>query len=86
MDAKLTAPTGARVITVALPHQTFNLEQVHKITANLMKQLGHLTCFSGFDIRFMHDDDYRVSASGEVHAVHAGAVNAPALHAAAQNE
>jgi hypothetical protein len=70
MDAKIIGPERSRVVTVSLPHHTFNIEQVQKITANLMKQLGHLTCFSGFDIRFMHDDDYRVNPETlEVQAV-----------------
>lgn len=69
MSTKLTASTGARVVNVALPRQTFDLEQMQKITANLMKNLGHVSCFSGFDIRFFHEDDYRVNpASLDVHA------------------
>lgn len=67
---KNLVPAGSRVVTVALPHQTFNIEQVAKITANLMKNLGHVACFSGFDIRFVHEDDFRVNpASLEVNAV-----------------
>jgi len=37
------------------------MKKVEAITANLMKELGHAGCFSGFDIRFVHDDDYRVN-------------------------
>ena len=58
MDGKFLR---ARTITVSLPHQTFDLKKVEAITANLMKELGHAGCFSGFDIRFVHDDDYRVN-------------------------
>jgi hypothetical protein len=61
MNTKFTAVTGTRVINVSLPHQIFDLEQVQKITANLMTSLGHQTCFSGFDIRFMYEDDFRVN-------------------------
>jgi hypothetical protein len=53
----------ARAIKVSLPHKTFDLKQVQEITANLMKNLGHVTCFSGFDIRFVHEDDFRVDAA-----------------------
>jgi len=74
MEAKFTAGIGsARSITVGLPHQMFSIEQVAKITANLMGKLGHVGCFSGFDIRFVHDDDYRVNGANlEVGAVSRG--------------
>lgn len=67
MDPKFTR---ARAVTVSLPHQNFDLKEVEAITANLMKELGHASCFSGFDIRFVHDEEFRVNpATLDVHVI-----------------
>jgi len=52
---------AGRAVHVYLPNRVFNLEQVQKITAILMAELGHPGCYSGYDLRFLHEDDFRVN-------------------------
>jgi hypothetical protein len=56
-------------VTVRVP-RNLTLDQAHKVVANVLGKLGHLGCFSGFDIRFTNAVDYYVSAANlEVHEV-----------------
>ena len=48
------------VVTVRLPHNLTSLEQAHKVLANVLNKVGCGNCFSGRDIRFTHEIDYRV--------------------------
>jgi hypothetical protein len=43
-----------------------DLKHVQAVVANLMKQLGHTGCFSGFDINFRQEIEFTANLSGEV--------------------
>jgi hypothetical protein len=60
-----------RTVTVLIPGGPLkDIGAVNKIVANLMGQLGHPGCFSGFDIRFLHEMEFRVNPqTHEVHGV-----------------
>jgi hypothetical protein len=58
-----------RTVTVTLPSANLNLKQVQDITASLMKRLGHEGCYSGFDLRFIHEDLFRVNDALQVVSV-----------------
>ncbi len=58
-----------RLITVRVPHQPMDLRQVQSVIANLMKQVGHTGCFSGFDINFQQEIEFIANVAGEVKGV-----------------
>ncbi len=56
-------------VTVRVP-RNLTLEQAQKVIATVVGKLGHVACFSGFDIRFDTAVDYAVNpATLEVHEV-----------------
>jgi len=58
-----------RAVTVSIPHQNLDLKHVQALVANLMKQVGHGGCFSGFDINFRHELDFTANLQGEVKGI-----------------
>lgn len=63
-----------RSVTVSIPHQNMDLKHVQALVANLMKQVGHLSCFSGFDINFRQEVEFIANIQGEVKGI-AGATH-----------
>lgn len=56
--------TGIRVtvpVSVA-----FNFERIQAVTKSVLDKLGHGGCHSGFDIRFIHEDNFRFNEMGEL--------------------
>jgi hypothetical protein len=58
-----------RFVTVHVPRQAMDLKQVQAVVANLMKQVGHLSCFSGFDINFLQEVEFTANLAGEVKGI-----------------
>jgi hypothetical protein len=46
-----------------------NIKRVQAVVANLMKQVGHTGCFSGFDINFKQEIEFTANLAGEVKGV-----------------
>ena len=61
--------TANRVVTVHIAHQNMDLKNVQTLVANLMKQVGHTGCFSGFDINFRHEIEFAANLTGEVKGI-----------------
>jgi hypothetical protein len=54
----MTVPSAA-VVRLGTPLK--NLDQVHKVVANVLNHLGCPACLSGFDIRFTHEQELAVN-------------------------
>lgn len=54
----MTVPNSA-VVRLGPPLR--NLDQVHKLVANVLNHLGCPACLSGFDIRFTHEQELAVN-------------------------
>jgi hypothetical protein len=58
-----------RQVVVNIPHGNMDIKHVQVLVANLMKQVGHLGCFSGFDINFRQEVEFTANLAGEVKGV-----------------
>jgi hypothetical protein len=54
----MTVPSAA-IVRLGAPLK--NLDQVHKVVANVLGHLGCPACLSGFDIRFTHEQELAVN-------------------------
>ncbi len=55
-----------RQVIVRVPSGTMDIKHVQALIANLMKQVGHQGCFSGFDINFRQELEFTANLTGEV--------------------
>jgi len=58
-------PGGAVRVTVPVS-VAFNLEKMQSITKTVLGKLGCGACCSGFDLRFIHENDFRFNEKGEL--------------------
>lgn len=58
-----------RTVTVNIPHGPMDIKHVQLVVANLMKQVGHLSCFSGFDINFRQEIEFTANLAGEIKGI-----------------
>ncbi|MFF4378145.1 hypothetical protein ACIQI7_27375 [Kitasatospora sp. NPDC092039] len=57
----------AREVTVTVPvGLAGDLDRMNQVIKNVMTQLGHPNCHSGFDLRFRQSLDFVVSPKGDV--------------------
>ena len=55
-----------RQVTVHVPSGAMDIKHVQALVANLMKQVGHQGCFSGYDINFRQEVEFTANLQGEV--------------------
>ncbi|WP_369977395.1 hypothetical protein [Xanthomonas bundabergensis] len=55
-------------VTIAVPVSVGNdIEQLNKVTREILGRLGCAGCHSGFDFRFVIERDFRVNPALEIH-------------------
>jgi hypothetical protein len=60
-------PMPGRAVRVTVPVSVaFNLEKMQTITKTVLGKLGCGACCSGFDLRFIHENDFRFNEKGEL--------------------
>jgi hypothetical protein len=64
---------GSNVVRVSVPTEVyFNLDKIQKVQKEILGRLGHLACYSGWDIRldleknFVVDEKLNVRAGGVI--------------------
>ena len=68
-DFSTVASSLGHAVRVSVPVSvTHNLEAMHQITANVLKELGCAGCHSGFDIRYDVLRDFVADARGNLRA------------------
>jgi len=69
--------TLGQAVRVTIPASlTHNLDAMHRVTGNILKELGCGACHSGFDIRYDVLRDFVVDAQGNLKGATGGAVTA----------
>lgn len=64
---EMSDPMPGRPIRITVPASiTHNLEKMQGATKAILTKLGCGTCHSGFDLRFFHEDDFRINEKGEI--------------------
>lgn len=70
MEKELAVAAPNRRITVRAPAEiVFNLEKALDIQRQLLGRLGCRGCTSGFDIRFILENEFVVDAAGKLHSL-----------------
>jgi len=60
-------PMPGRPIRVTVPVSVaFNFEKMMGVTKTILGKLGCQACCSGFDIRYIHENDFRFNEKGEL--------------------
>jgi len=68
LKAKLASdPMPGRVVHVTVPVSlAYNLDKMQAVTKTVLGKLGHVGCHSGFDLRFIHENDFKFNEKGEL--------------------
>lgn len=59
-------PMPGMPVRVTVPLSVaFNFEKMQNVTKVVLKNLGHEGCHSGFQLNFIHEDDFRFNEKAE---------------------
>jgi hypothetical protein len=66
----LKSASATNVVRVSVPADVyFNLDKIQKVQKDIFGRLGHLACYSGFDVRFDLERHFRVDEKLNVQGV-----------------
>ena len=58
---------GSRAVHVTIPVSlAYDFDKMQAVTKTVLGKLGHLGCHSGFDLRFLIEDNFRFNEKGDL--------------------